>query len=836
MRAAITATTLCLSVSARSEPDGAEVQTRKETQIPAEELSAALRDLEKDRNLELIFVDEDVRGVRTQGARGVLTVEETLAKILTGTGLTYRYIDRRTLTIVPAHSQGRASGSATEKGRTEASQPVILEEVLVTAQKRNENVQDVPASVSVISGTQLEEWGATQLTDYAAYVSGLSVVQGAAPGTDMLILRGLSMPAESALVGTYIDDTPVGTSSAQQPTTRRALDLLPYDFERVEVLEGPQGTLYGANAMGGLVKYVTRKPDVESATARVGADLKENDNASAAGWNVRSALNVPIVTGKAAVRVSWSQDVTPGFIDEPSQNRRDGNQVTERAGHVATLFEPSDAWSIDISAFVEQLNSPDGTTVTLTPALTPDVGRLSDSQQVPQTFNWTLRYYSVSLNGDLQWASLVSATSYSSTRASQWEQVYYPLDYPTGRADAGDRLASNKLTQELRLVSPAGRRLEWLLGAFYTDERGDEVQSAYALDGSNVPVPNLQLNPEYRVFIPSRYREYALFGDVTWKFTATLDLTAGLRESRNEETFAGIPACSQVDVSIFGACPSAGEGRSDQNVFNFTVGPRYQFSPDVMTYFRVASGYRPGGPNTPGSGIPSSVAADTLIDSEVGIKAAWLDRKLRVDAAAYQIDWRHIQILSVAPPPLDVAYATNGNTATVRGIEAATIATPICDLHLGLNLTYDQAFLSAPMPSGSTLVGDHGDRLPYVPTWSGSLTADYTHALEHGWMGTLGVGWHYTGQRYTTIDDSRNCPVNCGGASSVPSLRPYGAVDMHARVSNDLWSVRFNVRNLTNKYALVDISGNNRESFDVPPILATVLSGRLFTLGVDRNF
>src|SRR6202035_1248381 len=102
---------------------------------------------------------------------------------------------------------------------------------------------------------------------------------------------------------TYIDDTPVGASSAQLETARHALDLLPYDFERIEVLEGPQGTLYGANAMGGLLKYVTRKPDLDNVTVRVGTDFKENSNASAAGWNARGAINLPVAEGRAALRV-----------------------------------------------------------------------------------------------------------------------------------------------------------------------------------------------------------------------------------------------------------------------------------------------------------------------------------------------------------------------------------------------------------------------------------------------------------------------------------------------------------------------------------------------------
>ena len=841
MRAVIAATAVCSSAIDASRADDVEPASREETRIPAEELSLALFTLGKDRNLDVIFVAEDVRGMRTGGVGGVLTVDEALNQILSGTGLTYRHIDRKTIMIVPAHSTGHGSGSKVEHkaSRTTVNERVTVEEVLVTARKRKEDVQNVPASISIIGGAKLEEWGATQLTDYAAYLSGISVVQGQSPGQDMLIIRGLGLPSESALVGTYIDDTPIGASSSQVPTTRRALDLLPYDFERIEVLEGPQGTLYGANAMGGLVKFVTRKPDLDRVTARTGVDFKENDHASAAGWNARGSINLPIVTGKAALRVSFSQDLTPGFIDEPNQNRRVGNQAKEEAGRVALLLEPSETWSADLSALIQHLDSRDGGTVTLTQTLTPDTGPRSNSQQVPDPFESRLQYYSASINRDLQGANFISGTSYLSTSARGWTQVYYPLDHVdprAPRAEEDDELSSSKLTQEFRLVSPAGGRLDWLLGTFYTDERGRESQVAYALDAANVAIHDPQLNPELSVFIPSRYREYALFGDTTWKFTEALGLTVGLRESHNEETYAGLPTCSRLYTSTIARCGSAGAGSSNQSVFNFTISPSYLFSPDVMVYLRVASGYRPGGPNPPGPGIPTSVRADTLINSELGIKSAWLDRQLQFDAAAYQIDWQHIQIISSAPPPVDIAYGANGNSATVRGLEAATILAPLPNLRLGLNFTYTHAVLSAPMPSGSSLVGNRGDRLPYIPNWSGSLTADYTHALRNGWVAALGAGWRYTGQRYTTLNDPRNCPQNCAGASSVPSLRPYGAFDLRASVSSDPWSARFTVRNLTNKQAWVDLAGTNSQPFDASPILATALPGRLFTLGVERRF
>jgi iron complex outermembrane recepter protein len=839
MCTAIAVAGMCLSTDARSEPGDVGPGIRRETQIPAEDLSAALRVIEKEHQVELLFVAEDVRGIHSAGARGVLTLDEALRAILAGTGLTY-HIDGKTVAIVPDQNTSRSNESDVRKnsGRTIVVERSAIDEVVVTAQKREQDVLTVPSWVSVISGRSLEESGATRLADSLTTVPGLNIVQGPSPGQDMLVMRGLGVQSPTALVGTYIDDTPVGASSAQLPTTRRALDLLPYDFERIEVLEGPQGTLYGANTMGGLLKYVARKPDLESVTARVGVDMQENGNASGVGWSLRNSINLPLRRGRSALRASFSQDVTPGFIDYPAQGRANANRVRNQAGHIVLLFEPaSQAWAVDFSALIQHLHSEDGATVTLTPStFIPDSGRLSSSLRVPQPFDSNLRYYSATFHSDLRWAKFISATGYSSVQWSGWGPAGYPIDQATGRAQEGTQLSQNKITQELRLVSPSERRLEWLLGAFYTDEQGNQLQTASALTPSNAVVPDPRLNPEVRVFIPSRYREYALFGDATWKLTGRLTLTAGLRESHNEQTFSRIPSCSPIYVNTVGPCDPVGTGSSSQDVLNFTFGPSYHFSPDVMTWLRIASGYRPGGPTAPAPGIPTKVAADTLINTEVGIKSAWLDRKLWLTATAWQIDWKHIQITAVAPPPVDVSYGANGNSAIVRGLEAETVVVPLSGLRAGVNFTYTDAVLSAPMPRNSTLVGNRGDRLPYVPVWSATATVDYTHTLQHGLESVLGFTWRYTGQRYTTINNPGNCPINCAGAEGVPNLKPYAVIDFHTELSNHDWTVRAAVRNITNEYALVDVNGNISPPFDKAPVLATVLSGRLFTLGFELRF
>lgn len=174
-----------------------------------------------------------------------------------------------------------------------------LEEIVVTAQKRAENVQDVPSSISVLGGEQLQTLHAVQLTDYAAYVPGFQVDTRGSPGQAQLTLRGVAASISSGpTVGVYLDDSPVGSSSIFAQGSSFQMDLMPYDIERIEVLRGPQGTLYGASTMGGLLKYVTRAPDLGSFELRAGTDLLSIKNGSGTGWGGRAGLNVPLIEGK----------------------------------------------------------------------------------------------------------------------------------------------------------------------------------------------------------------------------------------------------------------------------------------------------------------------------------------------------------------------------------------------------------------------------------------------------------------------------------------------------------------------------------------------------------
>ena len=284
MRIAIAAAVTCLATIGTTATAQVDAAIRKHTEIPAESLDLALRTLAKDRGFQLVYLTQNVEALKTRGAIGDFTVEEALKTLLNDSSLEYKFVDDNTVSIFPkpnttsslskdgadnAAKEGKTDSSGTfrlaqaptgvsgqigqEVNATQGS--VALEEVIVTAQKRTERLQDVPVSVSTVSGQTLEAIHATSLADYAAYVPSLQVIsfQGQ-PGQINLALRGVTTGSTAAnqTVAIYVDDVPVGSSSIYAGGGSGGIDLLPYDVERIEVLEGPQGTLYGASALGGL--------------------------------------------------------------------------------------------------------------------------------------------------------------------------------------------------------------------------------------------------------------------------------------------------------------------------------------------------------------------------------------------------------------------------------------------------------------------------------------------------------------------------------------------------------------------------------------------------------
>lgn len=658
-------------------------------------------------------------------------------------------------------------------------------EIVVTAQKRSERLRDVPASISVLRGDMLERIGATSLADYATYAPGLTVNSGGTPGKTTIVLRGISTGGGGPLVGTYLDDTPLGSSSGFARSASFQLDLLPYDLDRLEVLRGPQGTLYGASTMGGLLKYVLRQADPDKFELRMGGLTESTASTGRPTWGGRAAVNVPLIDGVLAVRASGFYQDNAGWIDNPVRGIHNENSSTQKGGRVALFWQPAPNLKFRASALLQDINSDGNAVVQLNgTTLEPTFDKYSHAARLPEPFTQRLRYYSLSGDYDAGFATLTSATSWSNSRNHgvvdessiyvPYFQLFDPAAPSVGLADFDLDVRLHKFTQEVRLASPSGEHFEWLLGGFYTNEHVLNLQSIGAYDTQRVPVASI--TPFALVYWPTTFKEYAAFGNLTYKFSHRFDITGGVRVSHNKQNYF-----QRLDGVLFGGS-TVDTAKSGANVVTWSASARFHPDNRSTVYLRAASGYRPGGPNVPLPNVPPSYKADRLVNYEVGYKASLLDGALDLDLAAFYIDWSDIQITVVAPTG---SFPGNGSKATSRGFEATAGYRLTHDLRLTTNAAYTDAHLNADVPS---LSGMKGDQLSGSPHWTVSAALDYAHPLDGRKTAIAGVAYRYRGSSLTSLESD----------PAVMRIRRQSIVDAYVGMHLGSVDARIYARNLFN--------------------------------------
>jgi len=714
-----------------------------------------------------------------------------------------------------------AQAQAQEVAKPDAADSNTLGTITVTAEKRSEDIQQVPMSIGVIDASTLDNLHATSLNDYAGYIPGFTVINNGSPGQATLGVRGISPLSAGSTVATYVDETPIGTSSNYGAGSNSVLDLLPYDLQSVELLRGPQGTLYGAVALGGVLRYVTRAPDLDQWSWRVGADAFNTEGGSDAGYGGRFGVNAPIVPGTLAFSASVARQDSPGFTDNVRSGEKDQDSYTQQAAHLQMLWKVSDDLSVRLQAIQSKNNTDSNSVTALDPiSLKPTYGDLKNDNYVKEPYRKKVDYLNATVNWNLGFADFVSATSYSEQEqhsaldASLVYGVLFPLfglDNP-GISVVSYDLKLYKTTQEFRLISKTDGPVEWLIGGFWTNENSKQNQAASAqlFDGSSIP----GLDPLAVIALPSTYKEYAVFGDLTYKINETFDVTGGMRYAHNSQTFEQINS---------GALTGTGSvtGDSSEDVVTWSFSPRIHLTRDQMVYLRVATGYQPGGPNISTPGVPQSVNASRLANYEVGWKAMFDDNRWMLDVAVYDIEWEDIQVSAAAN---GLAYLANGGTAQSSGMEFSTLYSPIAGLRLGLNGAYTNARLTQDIPS---LGGVSGDHLPSIPKWAASATADYSWPVFNDWTGRIGGGLRYVGSTFSGLENTD---------SSYPQ-DSYSVLDLNADVSNDRWTVRLYIKNLTDKRVYTNLTAlPNALTREVMKVTGVPLEPRTIGIGFDAKF
>jgi outer membrane receptor protein involved in Fe transport len=349
-----------------------------------------------------------------------------------------------------------------------------------------------------------------------------------------------------------------------------------------------------------------------------------------------------------------------------------------------------------------------------------------------------------------------------------------------------------------------------MLGLFYTDEDGLNIQQVRALDA--IGALNASMNPLLDYYAPNTYEEKAAFGNVTYEFSDRFDVTVGGRWANNQ---------THVRSTLVGPLVGPDQiirAQSEDDVFTWMVSPRFHIDTDAMVYGRVATGYRPGGPNSPLPEVPPQFDSDTTTNYELGYKASLLGGTLALDLAVFYIDWEDIQIS--ARNANGINYRANGSTATSRGVEFTTNYQLTDHWRLGATGSYTKATLEENVAS---LGGKAGDRLPQSPQWTGSLTADYETQLGSSWMLQLGGGYRYFDSTFSAVESSPT-------AVEVPEQN---IVDLYAGGTfNDRTSIRLYVRNAFNDRSYVNWNDTNTPGF---PNLVPV-QPRTIGVNVDLSF
>ncbi|WP_419815623.1 TonB-dependent receptor [Glacieibacterium sp.] len=666
-------------------------------------------------------------------------------------------------------------------------------DIVVTAQKRAEALIDVPQSISVVRGETLERQQAFSFQDYAKLVPGLQISQSN-PGEARLILRGVNTGGTAATVSTYVDETPFGSSSGLANGAILAGELDTFDMARVEVLRGPQGTLYGASSLSGVVKFVTNAPDFDRIESRSRASVEtvEGGDLSYMG---SALVNVPL-TSNLAVRASGFYRKFGGFIDSTglggSDIAKNINDSKSYGGRVSALFKPSTAVSLRLTAIVQNLDSNASAVVESDPRTLRTITRNVQSRFVPEYTDVAYRLYNGTLDVDLGFATLTSSTSYSTLKESLRDDltVYFGsllglyTDATGPAADLAEPQHTNnkRFTQELRLASPQSDTFEWMIGGYYNHEKAAIIQQVEAYNPGTFTtfagLPQL-----FDGALTSRYEEFAGFANGTLHFGPRFDLTVGGRYSGNNQN------AHQDGVGLL--APAELSSSSKEQVFTWSAAPKFKFSDTGSIYARFAKGFRPGGPNIVPPTAPPEVQtykSDSVINYELGLKAETADRSFGIDISAFHIDWDDIQLLAQVG-----AYGVNANggKATSDGVEFTATVRPTRGFAVTINGAYTDAKLTE--NTDPIVGGRKGDRLPFSPKVSVSVNGDYDWSVGTNATAYVGASLRYLGDQAGLFSPAYTAAY--GGRSNLPA---YAVADLRAGVEFGRFSIGAYAKNLGN--------------------------------------
>jgi outer membrane receptor protein involved in Fe transport len=764
------------------------------------------------------------------------------------------------VTVFAFANEGRAAPATPDTATADSSD--ALAEIVVTAEKRSENILSVPISITAVSQATLEQDEIKDINDFSRIAPGVSLIPSGqsttnsaqSTGDRTVVIRGISATAGSPTTGIYLDDTPI--QGREAGTVYPAI----FDIERVEVLRGPQGTLFGAGSEGGTVRFITPTPSLTTTNVYAHTEAAFTQG-GAPSFEAGVAGGAPLVENTVGLRASVWTRYDGGYIDRynfftNTLTATDTNSAQTYQGHVAMLIKATDQFTVTPSIYFQRLNKADSDVWWNTKGVDQSY------YNIPQPTSEQVYLPSLSLDYQFDGFSVKSITSYYSRTQqgvneffhSSKQDLFYAAVPDYSLSDVIQRTQDN-FTQEFRLTSASDQRLTWVGGLYIANNRDgykeDEIEPLanqlwLATTGYDIldyfGVPQINGDDSYRDRRVAVEKEVALFGDASLKITERFKVTAGVRVSHTKFSF------DETSDGPFGVggnlLPLVTGGQSSEHPVTPKFGASYDLT-DGLIYATVSKGYRIGGANQllPNicqaqltslgvKGAAPPYTSDSVWSYELGAKRRFDDGKVLLAASVFWIDWKRIQGII---PLNSCAYSYTGNfgTAVSRGFDVQGLYELIKGLELSgtVALTDAQYTQTVPVPGDATqLLVKNGDPLLFTPRWTGTVGVGYTWPAREGLNAYLRSDANYTGNYYRTYSDGVN-----GYLPLIRNGQAVTQVQLRGGVKTDSFDASVFVKNLTdNSTPLAEDAGTVPGTYGYTAIRSVSLQPR--TIGVALTY
>jgi iron complex outermembrane receptor protein len=720
-----------------------------------------------------------------------------------------------------------------------------LREVVVTATKRETPLQATPVSITVLGSDTLKSAGADDFADFAKLVPGLTA-SDLGPGNKRYALRGLQSPGEPE-VALYYDEIPInGLPGGSLDTGASQLDLKLVDVDRIEVLRGPEGTLYGNGSEGGAIRIISNRPVMNKFEGFSEISGSATDR-GAPSYAITQMINIPLIEDKLAVRIAgyyrheggWIDDVEQPAISLPQIGAKDLNGEQTGGVRVSFSLQVNDRWNLTDITYYQHLHTDNSFETYPSFAVGGDPYLSKTFVRTPWTDEAVMN--NLISTYDLPWATFVATGSYQyRTVDSPTDTTRYLLSmfhctiYNWNQGCTGRQIlpaagfAYEKVgawSGEARLVSRTSGPFQWTVGGAFqntVDYRNSQVAPVDSageieFDGAGNAVDRLFARNNHDDF-----NQYSVFGNASYEIVHDLTGSVGLR------WFHSYRSDQQVIVQqFFPNSPTGSEPFQEfsQSKLFKSFNLSYKISPTALAYVQASQGFRAGGPNYPGGFTATAppYRSDSVWDYEAGLKATLADGRIKWNSAVFWIDWSDLQVIL---PQANFSYISNSGSARSQGFESELIGEIVRNLIATVGVSFNNAQLVGPQPLNSNPANQlrAGDRLAGVPEWTANASLSYRQQVSRYYSVTERVDLSYGSSRSTVVP-----PQN----PAYFVTRPYELVDLHFQVDRaDGWGLVAGVENVFNRYAELSAQPSDAN------LVTTITAARPLTVtfGINKRY